>query len=101
MNYFLANVPASSTEYQLIQANSSFGVKILAAILSAGSTATTIVFNTGSTPISPTITCPANSPVILPITDQGWFERSNPSDNLTITTGAGSTVGIQLIWTYA
>lgn len=52
---------------------------------------------TSDTAISPQIPAGINGGVCLPFMPPGWFE-TNPGDALTVTTGAGATVAVDVVY---
>ena len=98
-----ANVAASSTDAALVTAVAGTTIKVLAVVAMAGGTATNITFNSkpsgAGTAISPLFALGINGAVTLTETENGdgWFE-SNVGEGLTCTTGAGSTVGVLVVY---
>ena len=90
------DVAASQTDNELVAASVGNEIVVLAAVLQAGGTATTIVFNSASTAISMTFQNGSNGGVVLPYNPKGWF-KTTAGEALTCTTGAGSTTGVQLL----
>jgi hypothetical protein len=103
MQQALFNIEASQTEAVLIGGVSGKRVIVHGALIVSGPNPTSLTFNStgsgGSFPISPTFQCGANSwGTIPPLTGlDGWF-KTNVGEGLTVTTGAGSTTGIQLLY---
>ncbi|QQS08661.1 MAG: hypothetical protein IPK69_11830 [Phycisphaerales bacterium] len=97
-----ANVAASTTDGAVIAAVASKKLRVHALAVVCGGTATTVTFNTkpggAGTAISATFALPANGIMVLPESLSGWFETS-AGQGLSVTTGAGSTVGIQVAYT--
>lgn len=96
-----ANIAASQTDAAIITAISGRNIRVLGVVCQAGGTATTVVFNTkpagAGTAISMTFQNGANGGVTLPFNPAGWFETV-AGEGLTATTGAGSTTGIQVVY---
>lgn len=73
--------------------------RVFAAKFSPAGTATPVTFNSkglgAGTAISATFNAQANGEGDLPFNPNGWFD-TNAGEALTVTTGAGSTVGIQV-----
>jgi hypothetical protein len=97
-----ANVSASGTDTNLVSAlGASTKIRVLAIAMVAGATATNITFNTkpagAGSAISCLFACPANGGAVLGYNSQGWFTTS-ANEGLTATTGAGSTVGVHLVY---
>jgi hypothetical protein len=97
------NVAASSTDGAFVTAVASQSVRVLGAVISAVGAATVVTFNSkpsgAGTAISATFTVPVSTSgwVTLPYVRDGWFQ-SNSGEGLTVTTGSGSTLGIQIIY---
>jgi hypothetical protein len=90
----VANTAASQTNSTVVAAITNRRIRVIALAMVAGGTATTAVFNSGSTAaISPTFANAANGGAVLPLNDRGWF-TTNAGEALTVTTGAGSATGI-------
>ena len=96
-----ANIAAATTDGSVVAAVSGKKLRVLAAVVMAGGTATNITFNTkpagAGTAISMLFACGANGGAALPFAHGGWFETSS-GEGLSATTGAGSTVGVQVIY---
>lgn len=96
-----ANVAASQTDSSLVAAVAGTPIKVHALACKAGGTGTNITFNTkpsgAGSAISALFANAANGDTILPYNEQGWFETA-VGEGLTCTTGAGSTTGIQIIY---
>lgn len=99
-----ANVAASQTGSTALglSASGSLIYRVLALAMVTGGTSTTVVFNTttGPTTITATFANGANGGVVLPYNPLGWFQNT-AGDGLTVTTGAGSTTGIQVVYVTA
>lgn len=108
--YTFANVAAAQTDSVLIAAvNAQVPIRVLGVMVMAGGTATNVTFNSkgsgAGTAISCLHACAANGGVNYPISpstpqesmNSGWFQTI-AGQALTVTTGAGSTVGIQIVW---
>jgi lysophospholipase L1-like esterase len=96
------NVAAGSTDYELVAGSVGWRYRVVHFVLSAGGTATAVTFKEkpsggSSTAISATFTCPVNTPVPFPDVPI-WFETATQGTALVVTTGAGSTVGIQFTY---
>jgi hypothetical protein len=95
-----ANVPAATTDSVLLAAVPGRRIKVLSAVIQGGGTATTITFNskgTGAgTAISATFALGINGNLPIPVGPSSWFDTV-AGQALTCTTGAGATVGVQLI----
>lgn len=95
------NVAASSTDTSVVAANGSKRINVLALYCVAGATATNVTFNTkgagAGTAISALLANAANGGAVLPYNPAGWFVTL-PGQALTVTTGAGSTTGIGVVY---
>lgn len=93
--FSIGTLPSAKTGYKI----AVFGV----AINHGDTTPSTVILNSkgsgSGTAISATLKAPANGGFVLPPGDEPWF-TTNLSEGLTVTTGAGSTTGIQVIWKY-
>lgn len=96
-----ANVAASQTDSSIVAAVSGKVIRVLAMVAVAGGTATNLTFNTkpagAGTAISPLFANGINGGEVLPFNPSGWFE-TNSGEGLTVTTGAGSTTGILVVY---
>jgi hypothetical protein len=98
-----ANIAAAQTDAALVTAVAGTTIKVVGLALAAGGTATTVTFNTkpsgAGSAVSATFALGINGVLVLPYTDRdiGWFETA-VGEGLTVTTGAGATTGIQIIY---
>lgn len=97
-----ANVAVSQTDSSLVAAVTAKKIRVLAVVIVAGATASTgVTFNSkgagAGTAKSALFCAPANSGPTLGLNTEGWFE-TNAGEALTVTTGTGSTVGIQVVY---
>lgn len=96
-----ANVTASQTDSNVITAVAGKRLRVLAIVLSPGGTATVITFNTkpsgAGSAVSPAFAQGINIPIVLPFNKDGWFD-TNGGEGLTVTTGAGSTTGVLVLY---
>lgn len=104
-SYARGNVASGSTDQTLtgmVTPPSGMKVRVLAVMLSVGSTATNVTLNSkgagAGTACTATIQGGANAGVVLPFCPLGWCDTNN-GETLTVTTGAGSTVGVQIAYT--
>lgn len=100
--FAFANIAASQTDASVIAAVAGHRIRVLAYILQAGSTATNLTFNTkpagAGSAISMLHANSGNGGLVVPRNgNEGWFQ-TNEGDGLTVTTGAGSTTGIQIVY---
>lgn len=94
----LANVAASATNTSVVGAVTSKKIRVLAAVFVTGDTATTLTFwSAASAAISCLFANAANGGASLAFSPTGWFETV-AGEALTVSTGAGSTTGIQLVY---
>jgi hypothetical protein len=97
----LANVAAGTTDGAVVTGVEGYHLRILAAAVMAGGTATNVTFNTkpagAGSAISCLFACGANGGVVLPHNRDGWFQTA-ADGGLTVTTGAGATVGVQVTY---
>lgn len=97
-----ANVASATTDGALVTAATNKKVRVLGVTVVAGGTATTVTFNSkpsgAGAAVSATFDLSARGVLVLPIDEFGWFE-SAAGEGLTATTGTGSTVGIQVVYT--
>lgn len=95
------NVAAAQTDSAVIAAKTGYKIRVVAAYAVAGGTATNLTFNTkpggAGTAISALFANAANGGFVLPVNEHGWFE-TNAGEGLTVTTGAGSTTGIGVVY---
>ena len=99
-----ANVAAAQTDAALVTAVAAKKIRVLGVILSgAGAGATSVTFNSkpagSGVAISPAFLSHAVGPV-LPYNPHGWFETV-AGEGLTVTTGAGTTTGILILYVEA
>ena len=96
-----ANIAASTTDGALVASVSGKCIVVDSCFLVAGATATNVTFNSkgsgAGTAITTLIANGANGGAVLNYNEQGWF-NTNAGEGLTVTTGSGSTVGIQLTY---
>ena len=99
--YALANVTASQTDAAVISAVSGRSLRVLSVVVLCGATATNITFNSKGSGAGTAISCQfqnaANSGAVLPFNEGGWFQSSS-GEGLTVTTGTGSTTGVQVTY---
>ena len=96
-----AAIASATTDGAVVAAVASKKIRVLGFILSPAATATACTFTTkpggAGTAISAVMTVVANtlsSPGYNPL---GWFETS-AGEGLSLTTGTGSTVGVQVTY---
>ncbi len=96
-----ANISAGTTDGAIVSAVPGKCIVVDSCFLVAGGTATNVTFNTkpsgSGTAITALIANGANGGAVLSYNEQGWF-NTNAGEGLTATTGAGTTVGIQVCY---
>lgn len=92
-----ADVAASQTDSSLVSAVAGKKIRVLTVALSCGATASTAVFNSKGAGAGTAISCTFNNSISLP-DGEGYFE-TNSGEGLTVTTGAGSTTGVLVVYT--
>ncbi len=96
-----ANVAASQTDSSIVTAVANKILRVIGVAALAGATATDLTFNTkpagAGTAISPLFANDTRGGIVLPESRSGWFETAS-GEGLTVTTGAGSTTGISVIY---
>jgi hypothetical protein len=100
--FAFANVAASATDSSIVSAVASKKLRVLAAYAVAGdTTGSDLTFNTKPAGAGSAITAlfnnAANGGEVLPFSPVGWFETV-AGEGLTVTTGAGSTTGIGVVY---
>jgi hypothetical protein len=95
------NVAASQTDEEIVAAVPGKRIRVLAAVFVTGATGTNATFNSkgseAGAAISMTFQNAAGSGAQLSPNALGWFE-TEVGEALTLTTGAGSTTGVQVVW---
>lgn len=91
------NQGASGTDATVVAAVTGKKIRVLALVMVTGASATNVTFGSGSTAISPLFANAANSGAVLPLNEHGWFQTAS-GVALTVTTGAGSTTGILVLY---
>jgi hypothetical protein len=99
--YAFANVNASQTDAALVTAIAGKKIRCVALFFVTGGTATNVTFNSkpagAGTPITCLVADASNGGVVLPGNQFGWFE-SAVGEGIAVTTGAGSTTGINIVY---
>lgn len=97
----LDNVAAGQTDDALVAAVTGKVIRVVALVAIPGATATTSTFNTkgsgAGVAISGTFDIAARTPFVLPFNPAGWFQTTS-GEGLSVTTGAGSTTGYQVVY---
>lgn len=99
----IANVAASSTDSQLVAATSGKKIRVMGLIIKSAGTATTVTFNSkipsqAPVAISPSLAMGVNDDLVLSPLECGWFNDTASGAALTVTTGAGATTGIMVLY---
>lgn len=96
-----ANVAQSQTDSQIVAAVTAKKIRVLGAFATCGATATNLTFNSkgggAGVAISPVLQNGINGGEVLPFSPVGWFETV-AGEALTVTTGAGSTTGLLVVY---
>lgn len=97
-----ANVAASQTDSNLVTAVPGKKIRVLGYTLHAGDSAgSDVTFNSkpvgAGTAVTSLKNLSANQQMVYPQNEDGWFETT-AGQGLTVTTGAGSTTGIDLVY---
>lgn len=96
-----ANVAASQTDSSIVAAVAGAKINVLAVYAIAGGTATNLTFNTkpagAGSAISALMANAINGGAVLGHNPKGWF-RTGVGEGLSVTTGAGSTTGIGVVY---
>lgn len=92
-----ANIAASQTAAELVPAVPGKRILVLAIAFVCGATATNATLNSASTAISPLFANAANGGAVLPENPVGWC-KTEVGEALTLTTGAGATTGVLVVW---
>jgi hypothetical protein len=99
--YAKVDVAQSQTDAEVVAAVTGKKIRVLALVMLAGDTATAITFNSKGAEAGTAISCQfqngANGGAVLGLNPLGWFETVS-GEGLTVTTGAGSTTGIQVVY---
>lgn len=96
------SVAASTTDSALVAAVANKRIRVLTYMLNQGDTTpSAVTFNTkpagSGTAIWPAIKYAANGGTNPPYNPRGWFS-TNIGEGLTVTTGAGSTTGVAVVY---
>lgn len=95
----VVNVAPSQTDSPIVAAIVGKKIRVLAALLVAGATATNVTFTSkpsgAGTAISQLLALAANGGAVLPFNPLGWWD-TNVGEGLSVTTGTGATVGISV-----
>jgi len=97
-----ANVAASQTDQVLVAAVPLARIEVIGVVINQGdTTSSAVTFNSkgsgAGTAISPALKTSPNGGFVLSTDVVGYF-RTNKGEALTVTTGAGSTTGILVVY---
>lgn len=96
-----ANVAASQTDAAVVAAVAGKKIRVVAVAFVCGATATNATFNSkpsgAGSAISMLFANAQNGGAVLPPNEYGWFETS-AGEGLSLTTGTGSTTGVQVTY---
>jgi len=96
-----ANVAAATTDGALVAAVPQRRIRVLAVAFVTGATATTALFTSkpsgAGSAVSMTFQNAANAGAVLGYSPVGWFQTA-VGEGLSVTTGAGSTTGVQVLY---
>jgi hypothetical protein len=95
--YAFANIAASQTASSLVAAIVGKKIRVLSLAFVCGAVATNATFNSDTGAISALFANAANGGAVLPLNPLGWFE-TDEGEALTLTTGTGSTTGVQIVY---
>lgn len=96
------SIAASANDSVLVAAVPGKKIRVLSAAINHGdTTASAVTFKTkptgASSALTPAYKGAANGLLVFPETPSGWFE-TRAGDDLTVTTGAGSTTGVNVVY---
>lgn len=102
MKRAIATVAASSTDATLVAPVTAKKIAVRGLVIVVGGTATAVTINShkpsgATTALSPAMSLGINGTLVLPPSGDGWFETL-AGEGLTVTTGAGSTVGLSVLY---
>jgi hypothetical protein len=97
-------IAASATDSALVAGVSGKKVRVVAFMINQGDTTpSAVTFNTkpagAGSAIFPPLKYAANGGTTVPILEAGYFE-TNVGEGLSVTTGAGSTTGVVVVYRY-
>jgi len=99
--YAFANVAPGTADGVIVSAVTGKKIRVLAAVFVCGATATDCTFRSKPAGTGTAISClfanAANGGAALPFNPVGWFE-TNVSEGLTLNTGSGASVGVQVAY---
>lgn len=97
-----ANVAASQTDSVIVAAVPNKKIRVLSLAFVCGGTGTNATFNTkgsgAGVAISALFANAANGGAVLGHNPLGWFAETGVGEALTLTTGAGSATGLNLVY---
>ncbi len=96
-----ANVAASQVDSAIVAAVAGKKIAVLAVAMVSGGTETNVTFNTkpagAGSAISPLFANGINGGAVLPYNPMFWFLTA-AGEGLSVTTGAGSATGVQVLY---
>jgi hypothetical protein len=97
-----AAVAASQTDSSLVTAVSGKRIRVVGFLINQGDTTpSSVTFNTkpagAGSAVFPALKYGANGGTTTPLYDSGWFQTA-VGEGLSVTTGAGSTTGIAVVY---
>lgn len=99
-----ANINQSTTDGSVVAAVTSKKIRVVALVLHAGGSATTITLNSkpagAGAAISAAHALAAYGSLVLPFAAAGWLETAQ-GEGLSATTGAGASVGVEVLYVEA
>lgn len=99
MQFAISDAAANGETAAIIAASSGYKIVVQQLAMMAAGTATTIVFDTGGTNITPTFANGVRTPMVLPFSKAGWF-HGTVGAALDATCSAGSTTAILIGYEY-
>ena len=99
IKYTFADVAVSQTDSVLVAAIAGTSIKVMALIVKSVGASTSFVFNSKGSGAGTAISCTlfSGGPWVMPYCEVGWFQ-TNVGEGLTMTTLAGSTTAIQIVY---
>lgn len=92
-----AAVAASASNSVVVAAVTGKSILVISLIMNPGATATTCTIQSNTTAISPAFNNAINAFNVLPLNVDGWFKTTS-GEGLSVTTGAGSTTNIHVVY---
>lgn len=95
--FFSETVVAPDTDQELVALVAAKKIRVIALVVQCGSSATTVLFESGTATRVHRVQAGANGGMVLPFNPTGWFETAAGS-SLTCTTSAGSSTDISGVY---